>query len=43
MDEIALVPTVVRRYARSQLLDMRYNYLIYRRPLMIPPLRDSPA
>jgi hypothetical protein len=39
MDEIALVPTVVRRYARSRLLDMRYNYLIYRRPILIPPLR----
>jgi hypothetical protein len=39
MYEIALVATVVRRFARSRLLDMRYNYLIYRRPIMIAPLR----
>ena len=38
MDEIALVPTVVRRYARSALLDTRYNYLIYKRAILIPPL-----
>jgi hypothetical protein len=39
MDEIALVAIVVRRLARLRLLDMRYNYLIYRRSIMIPPLR----
>jgi hypothetical protein len=39
MDEIALVPTVVRRYARARLLDLRYNYLIYRRPILNEPLR----
>jgi hypothetical protein len=39
MDEVALVATVVRRFARSRLLGVGYNYLIYRRPIMIPALR----
>jgi hypothetical protein len=42
MDEIALVATVALRYARTRLLDARYNYLIYRRAMMIPALRMLP-
>jgi hypothetical protein len=40
MDEVALTATVIRRFARARLLDLRYNYLVYRRPIMIPPLRQ---
>jgi hypothetical protein len=42
MDEVALIATVVPRFDRARLLDHRYNYLIFKRPTMIPLLRGLP-
>ncbi len=42
MDEIALAATVVRRFARTLLLGPSYNYLIFKRPIMVAPLNGLP-
>jgi hypothetical protein len=42
MDEIALTCTMARSFDRVRVLDGRYNYLIYYRPLMAEPWRSLP-
>ncbi len=41
MDEVSLATALARAFGRVRILDGRYNYLIYRRPLLASPWREA--
>jgi hypothetical protein len=41
MDEVSLAVTLARAFERVRILDGRYNYLIFKRPQLVPPWRDA--
>src|ERR1041385_1792146 len=41
MDEVSLAVTLTRAFERVRVLDGRYNYLLFKRSQLAPPLRDA--